>query len=250
MSHDDVEIGDMEWNEEIQAFTYPCLCRDLFQITKDDLKLGEEIAALAVPSTPRHLQSRGFHRRLNQAAEEESRASKATTYCRRLKTKSAQTGKASTSSDVFAYGVLLLEVVCGRGPIVDDLERGQVILVNWVIKQLQKGQILDVVDPNLGSGYVGSGYMVEEMELVLGLGLLCSNPKAEARPSMREILRYLNGDDLLPGIDQIGSSISSREVQETMSRFFELISVNTVSTSSHESSSIGLMSSSSLQAGR
>ncbi|KAJ4845109.1 hypothetical protein Tsubulata_030339 [Turnera subulata] len=44
MSYDDVEIEDMEWNEELQAYTYPCPCGDLFQITKDDLRLGEEIA--------------------------------------------------------------------------------------------------------------------------------------------------------------------------------------------------------------
>ncbi|KAK2978375.1 hypothetical protein RJ640_016477 [Escallonia rubra] len=44
MSYDDVEIEDMEWNNELQAFTYPCPCGDLFQITKDELKLGEEIA--------------------------------------------------------------------------------------------------------------------------------------------------------------------------------------------------------------
>lgn len=44
MSYDDVEIEDMEWNEELKAFTYPCPCGDLFQITKEDLKIGEEIA--------------------------------------------------------------------------------------------------------------------------------------------------------------------------------------------------------------
>jgi diphthamide biosynthesis protein 3 len=44
MSYDDVEIEDMEWNEELQAYTYPCPCGDLFQITKGDLRLGEEIA--------------------------------------------------------------------------------------------------------------------------------------------------------------------------------------------------------------
>ncbi|XP_074571952.1 diphthamide biosynthesis protein 3 [Curcuma longa] len=44
MSYDEVEIEDMEWNEELQAFTYPCPCGDLFQITKEDLRLGEEIA--------------------------------------------------------------------------------------------------------------------------------------------------------------------------------------------------------------
>ncbi|XP_024401600.1 diphthamide biosynthesis protein 3 [Physcomitrium patens] len=44
MSYDDVEIEDMEWNDEIQAFTYPCPCGDLFQITKAELKIGEDIA--------------------------------------------------------------------------------------------------------------------------------------------------------------------------------------------------------------
>ncbi|KAF8109325.1 hypothetical protein N665_0098s0053 [Sinapis alba] len=44
MSYNDVEIKDIEWNEEIQAYTYPCPCGDLFQITKEDLRLGEEIA--------------------------------------------------------------------------------------------------------------------------------------------------------------------------------------------------------------
>ncbi|KAJ9152909.1 hypothetical protein P3X46_026417 [Hevea brasiliensis] len=47
MSYDDVEIEDiedMEWNEGLQAYTYPCPCGDLFQITKEDLPLGEEIA--------------------------------------------------------------------------------------------------------------------------------------------------------------------------------------------------------------
>lgn len=44
MSYDEVEIEDMEWNEEMEAYTYPCPCGDLFQITIEDLKLGEEIA--------------------------------------------------------------------------------------------------------------------------------------------------------------------------------------------------------------
>lgn len=44
MSYDDIEIEDMEWNEELSAFTYPCPCGDLFQITKEELAEGEEIA--------------------------------------------------------------------------------------------------------------------------------------------------------------------------------------------------------------
>ncbi|KAJ4758293.1 Diphthamide biosynthesis protein 3 [Rhynchospora pubera] len=44
MSYDDVEIEDMEWRDDLKAYTYPCPCGDLFQITLDDLRLGEEIA--------------------------------------------------------------------------------------------------------------------------------------------------------------------------------------------------------------
>lgn len=32
--YDEVEIEDMEWNDELTAFTYACPCGDVFQITK------------------------------------------------------------------------------------------------------------------------------------------------------------------------------------------------------------------------
>lgn len=44
MSYDEVEIEDMKWNEELQAYTYCCPCGDLFQITLEELRNGEEIA--------------------------------------------------------------------------------------------------------------------------------------------------------------------------------------------------------------
>ena len=34
----------MEWNVDLQAFTYQCPCGDLFQITVDELAAGEELA--------------------------------------------------------------------------------------------------------------------------------------------------------------------------------------------------------------
>jgi diphthamide biosynthesis protein 3 len=33
MSYDEVEIEDMKWDEQLQAYTYSCPCGDLFQIT-------------------------------------------------------------------------------------------------------------------------------------------------------------------------------------------------------------------------
>jgi diphthamide biosynthesis protein 3 len=45
MAHyDEVEIEDMDWNDELNAFTYSCPCGDLFQITMEELARGEDIA--------------------------------------------------------------------------------------------------------------------------------------------------------------------------------------------------------------
>ncbi|KAJ9514578.1 hypothetical protein QJQ45_016321 [Haematococcus lacustris] len=43
-AYDEVEIEDMQWDEELKAYTYSCPCGDLFLITLDELKRGEEIA--------------------------------------------------------------------------------------------------------------------------------------------------------------------------------------------------------------
>lgn len=42
--YDEVEIEDMEWNSTLGAFTYQCPCGDLFQITPQELRDGEDIA--------------------------------------------------------------------------------------------------------------------------------------------------------------------------------------------------------------
>ncbi|EDO35358.1 predicted protein [Nematostella vectensis] len=42
--HDEVEIEDFEYDEETETYFYPCPCGDQFQITKDQLEAGEEVA--------------------------------------------------------------------------------------------------------------------------------------------------------------------------------------------------------------
>jgi len=42
--YDEVEIEDMEWDDEVEVFYYPCPCGDRFEITKEDLAEGEDIA--------------------------------------------------------------------------------------------------------------------------------------------------------------------------------------------------------------
>ncbi|XP_010910689.2 L-type lectin-domain containing receptor kinase S.4 [Elaeis guineensis] len=101
-----------------------------------------------------------------------------------------RTGKATTSSDVFAFGALVLEVVCGRRPIDHKATPEELILVDWVWERWSSGRWTDVVDPSLGGNYDR-----EEVEVAIKVGLMCSHPAAAARPTMREAVRYLDGGD-------------------------------------------------------
>ncbi|GKV22055.1 hypothetical protein SLEP1_g31960 [Rubroshorea leprosula] len=153
----------------------------------------------------------------------------------------ARNGRASTSSDVFAYGVLLLEVATGRKPTDRS---SNFLLVDWVIEYQQMGAIVDTVDPKLGSDYA-----FDEVNLVLQLGLLCTHQKPEFRPRMRQVLRYLNGDDRLPSPSiQSWGSYDSRE--EVYSRFLEGISSDTIKRTPCRSSSFSCFSLSSLETAR
>lgn len=104
-----------------------------------------------------------------------------------------KTGKPTTSSDVFAFGALLLEVACGRRPIEAKALPEKLIIVDWVWDKWKEGAILEVVDPRLNGE-------CDEMEvvMVLKLGLMCSNNTPSKRPSMRLVVRYLEGEMALP----------------------------------------------------
>ncbi|CAN7075518.1 unnamed protein product [Brassica oleracea var. botrytis] len=112
-------------------------------------------------------------------------------------------GKGSTASDVFAFGVLLLEIVCGRRPTNTE----NFFLADWVMDFHTNGGVLRAVDQKLGSSFNG-----REAKLALVVGLLCCHQKPTARPTMRKVIRYLNGDEDLPEIDgNLGFSDSSRD---------------------------------------
>jgi len=94
-----------------------------------------------------------------------------------------RSGKASTSTDVFAFGILLLEVTCAQRPVKKNSKGGQHTLMDWVL------------DPRLKDDY-----NIDEACLVLKLGLLCSHPFVSARPTMRQVMQYLEGDTAIPEI--------------------------------------------------
>ncbi|CAF2243993.1 unnamed protein product, partial [Brassica napus] len=107
----------------------------------------------------------------------------------------SRTGKASTSSDVFAFGVFMLEITCGRRPVLPRASSAsEMVLTDWVL-DCWEDDILQVVDERVKND---DKYREEQVTMVLKLGLFCSHPVAAMRPSMSSVIQFLDGVAQLP----------------------------------------------------
>ncbi|KAL4580910.1 hypothetical protein LXL04_017116 [Taraxacum kok-saghyz] len=104
----------------------------------------------------------------------------------------ATSGRASKESDVYSFGVVALEI-CGRKPILHDVEEHQMQLVEWVWESYGNGTLLEVVDPLLGLDYEE-----EEIKRLMIVGLWCVYPDSGHRPSIRQVIQVLNSEASLP----------------------------------------------------
>jgi len=91
--------------------------------------------------------------------------------------------KITEKSDIYSYGVVLLEVLTGKQPIDPTIPDG-LHVVDWV--RQKKG--LEVLDPSLLSRPESE---IEEMMQALGIALLCVNSSPDERPTMRDIAAML-----------------------------------------------------------
>ncbi|XP_061977316.1 L-type lectin-domain containing receptor kinase VII.1-like [Populus nigra] len=98
-----------------------------------------------------------------------------------------RSGRASAQTDTFGFGVLILEVMCGRRPI----EEGKPPLVEWLWKMMMEGKLLHALDERLKAR--GDQFDEEEVERILHLGLLCAYPDPKGRPTMRQAVKVLEG---------------------------------------------------------
>jgi serine/threonine protein kinase len=156
-------------------------------------------------------------------------------------------GKATARSDVFAFGVFLLEVACGRRPVEEDAgsdtDAGDCfVLVDWVLGHWRNGSITSAVDARLGSGYD-----VAEADLVLRLGLACLHASPAARPSMRQVTQYLDGSAPLPELPATYMSLTTFAGVESYRPLFDSWSVRQTTTAAM---SVATISDISLSGGR
>ncbi|KAK3137620.1 hypothetical protein QOZ80_5BG0454720 [Eleusine coracana subsp. coracana] len=162
------------------------------------------------------------------------------------------TGRATEATDIFSFGALVLEVTCGRRPIIDTTtttatDRRCNNLVEWVWGLHGEGRVLEAVDPRLG-GEFDEG---EARRAVL-VGLACSSPEPALRPGMRAVVQMLSGEADPPFVpatrpSMTFSSAANQQqlllsLQDSVSDYNALLGLNL----SDDSSSSDSMSSASL----
>jgi len=101
-------------------------------------------------------------------------------------------GRASKESDMYGFGVVALEIACGRRTYQDG-EHNHVPLTNWVWKQYVDGNILNAADDGLKGDYD-----VNEMTCLLTVGIWCTHPDHKQRPKAEQVIYALKQEMPLP----------------------------------------------------
>ncbi|KAJ7966298.1 Lectin receptor kinase [Quillaja saponaria] len=101
-------------------------------------------------------------------------------------------GRATKESDMFSFGVVALEIACGRRTYLDS-EGNHVPLVKWVWEHYVAGDILTAADERLNMDFDES-----EMICLLIVGLWCTNPIDNERPKAGQVMKVLQLEAPLP----------------------------------------------------
>ncbi|PQQ01759.1 uncharacterized protein Pyn_15605 [Prunus yedoensis var. nudiflora] len=102
----------------------------------------------------------------------------------------AMEGRYSEKSDVFSFGVLLLEIISGKRNTSYDPSPN---LIGQIWDMWTEEQALAMVDPSLGESYPA-----HEVSRCIQIGLLCVQESASDRPTMSEVTFMLGNETTLP----------------------------------------------------
>ncbi|KAL5221819.1 hypothetical protein ABZP36_026532 [Zizania latifolia] len=106
----------------------------------------------------------------------------------------AATGKVNDRSDVFSFGVMILELITGNKPIMTSEAADQPdTLVSWakplLARAMEEEIYEELIDPKLGSNYDA-----HDMRRLIACAAAAVRHTARSRPRMSQIVRYLEGE--------------------------------------------------------
>ncbi|XP_050290162.1 probable leucine-rich repeat receptor-like serine/threonine-protein kinase At3g14840 [Quercus robur] len=110
-------------------------------------------------------------------------------------------------ADVYSFGVVALEIIIGKNNMKYRPNENCVCLLNWAMVLQQNGNLMELVDPELGSEF-----SKEEATIIIKVALLCINPSPALRPTMTAVVSMLEGRTVVPELT-MEASIYANDVR-------------------------------------
>ncbi|OIV93142.1 hypothetical protein TanjilG_20804 [Lupinus angustifolius] len=127
--------------------------------------------------------------------------------------------KASGELDIYGFGVVALEIACGRKAIGSSLIQEQKYLVEWILELYGKGDIFKAAYPSLCRDFDEN-----EMKRIMIVGLWCTQKDYLLRPTMRQVFQVLNFEiplPILPSQMAVPNYNTSLNLMPSMTHAFE-----------------------------
>ncbi|XP_048130083.1 probable LRR receptor-like serine/threonine-protein kinase At1g56140 isoform X3 [Rhodamnia argentea] len=123
----------------------------------------------------------------------------------------AMRGHLTEKADVFAFGVVALELVSGRSNSDPSLAEEKIYLLEWAWNLHETNRVVELVDSRL------SEFNEEEAKRMVAIALLCTQTSPALRPPMSRVVAMLSGDIEVPAVSARPGYLTDWRVNDTTS---------------------------------
>ncbi|EEF37838.1 ATP binding protein, putative [Ricinus communis] len=131
----------------------------------------------------------------------------------------AMRGHLTDKADVYSFGIVALEIVSGRSntSLRQNMKEDCFYLLDWALVLKEKGSLLELVDPRMGTNYDKNQVMT-----MINVALQCASVSSVARPAMSSVVSILEGKTTVQDLVLDDSNVSHDEKKiEAMRKHFQ-----------------------------